>query len=80
MRLLSLKSGPDILKFLGDLEKESKAITEDIITLAVYSNQSYEQMWYLSYEERSIFTRILKDKINLEKGIKTKESFTQEML
>lgn len=80
MRLLSLKSGPDILKFLGDLEKESKAITEDIITLAVYSNQSYEQMWYLSYEERSIFTRILKDKINLEKGIKPKESFTQEML
>jgi hypothetical protein len=80
MRLLSLKSGPDILKFLGDLENESKAITEDIITLAVYSNQSYEQMWYLSYEERSIFTRILKDKINLEKGIKPKESFTQEMI
>lgn len=78
MRLLALKSGPEIMKLLNSLEKESKAIIEDIATLAIYSGQSYHDLWNLSAEERKIFVKILKDKISLDRGIKPKETLTQE--
>lgn len=80
MRLLALKSGPDIIKFLNNLENESKAIIEDIVTLAVYSNQSYDQMWNISYDEKKIFLKVLKEKISLDRGIKAKEVLTQELI
>jgi len=79
MRLLALKSGPEIMKLLKQLESESKAITEDVVTLTIYSGQSYEQMWNISFEERQLFVKILKDKINLDRGIKPKEVLTQGM-
>lgn len=79
MRLLALKSGPEIMKLLKQLESESKAITEDVVTLTIYSGQSYEQMWNISYDERQLFVKILKDKINLDRGIKPKEVLTQGM-
>lgn len=76
---MALKSGPEILKLLKDLEKESKAITEDIVGLAVYSGQSYDLLWNITVEERNIFLKILKDKISLDRGIKPKEILTQEI-
>jgi hypothetical protein len=79
MRLLALKSGPEILKLLRSLEAESKAIIEDIVGLAVYSGQDYDQMWNITAEERKIFLKVLKDKISLERGIKPKETLTQEL-
>lgn len=78
MRLLALKSGPEILKYLNDLEKESKALIEDISTLAIYGAQSYEAMWNLSHDEKMIFLKVLKDKISLDRGINPKETLTQE--
>jgi hypothetical protein len=78
MRLLALKSGPEIMKMLNGLEKESKAIIEDIATLAIYSGQSYDQLWQLSHDERKIFVKILKDKISLDRGVKPKDTLTQE--
>ena len=80
MRLLALKSGPEIMKLLKTLEEESKAITEDIIGLAVYSGQSYDQMWNITHDERKIFLKVLKEKISLERGIKPKETITQELI
>jgi hypothetical protein len=68
------------MKLLNQLEAESKAITEDIITLTIYSGQSYEQMWNTSYDERQIFMKVLKDKINLDRGIKPKDVLTQSMI
>jgi hypothetical protein len=79
MRLLALKSGPEILKLLNSLETETKAIIEDIATLAIYSGQSYDQLWNLSVDERKIFVKILKDKVSLDRGIKPKEVLTQEL-
>jgi len=79
MRLLALKSGPEIMKLLRSLEDESKAIIEDIVGLAVYSNQDYDQMWNITAEERRIFLKVLKDKISLERGVKPKETLTQEI-
>lgn len=77
---MALKSGPEIMKMLKNLEQESKAITEDIITLTVYSNQSYDQMWNISPEEKEMFVKILKQKINLDRGIKEKDMFVQGKL
>lgn len=77
MRLLTLKSGPEIMKLLTGLEKETKAIIEDIATLAIYSGQSYDQLWQLSHDERTIFVKILKDKISLDRGVKPKDTLTQ---
>lgn len=78
MRLLALKSGPEILKLLNSLEKESKAIIEDVATLAIYGTQSYDIIWSMSHEERNIFLKVLKEKISLDRGIKPKETLTQE--
>jgi hypothetical protein len=75
-----LKSGPDILKYLNSLEKDSKAIIEDIATMAVYSGQSYNDLWNISFDEKKIFIKILKDKISLDRGIKPKDTLTQGMI
>ena len=77
---MSLKSGPDILKYLNSLEKDSKAIIEDIATMAVYSGQSYNDLWNISFDEKKIFIKILKDKISLDRGIKPKDTLTQGMI
>ena len=66
------------MKFLKSLETETKAIIEDVATLAIYSGQSYDQLWNITYEEKRIFLKILKEKISLDKGIKPKETLTQE--
>ncbi len=79
MRLLALKSGPEIMKLLNSLESESKAIIEDIITIAVYSGQNYDSLWNLSNDEKNMFVKVLKDKINLDRNIKPKETLTQEL-
>jgi hypothetical protein len=79
MRLLALKSGPEIMKLLNSLESESKAIIEDIITIAVYSGQNYDSLWNLSNDEKTMFVKVLKDKINLDRNIKPKETLTQEL-
>lgn len=77
MRLLTLKSGDKILKLLDSLDKESKAIIEDVVTIAVYSGQSYDQLWNITPDERNIFVKVLKDKINLDRGIKPSDVLTQ---
>jgi len=65
---------------LNSLEKESKAIIEDITTMAIYSGQNYNDLWNISFEEKKIFIKILKDKISLDRGIKPKETLTQGMI
>jgi hypothetical protein len=75
---LTAKSGPEVLKLLDNLDKESKALIEDIATLAIYSGQSYEQVWNLTHEEKRIFLKVLKEKISIDKGIKPTQTLTQE--
>jgi 2-hydroxy-3-keto-5-methylthiopentenyl-1-phosphate phosphatase len=75
---LTAKSGPEVLKILNNLDKESKALIEDIATLAIYSGQSYEQVWNLTHEEKRIFLKVLKEKISIDKGIKPTQTLTQE--
>jgi hypothetical protein len=80
MRLLALKSGPEIMKLLNSLEAETKAIIEDQVAIAVYSGQSYEQMWNITYDEKKIFLKVLKEKLSLDRGIKPKDTLTQGMI
>lgn len=75
---MTAKSGPEVLKLLNNLDKESKALIEDIATLAIYSGQSYEQIWNLTHEEKRIFLKVLKEKISIDKGIKPTQTLTQE--
>jgi 2-hydroxy-3-keto-5-methylthiopentenyl-1-phosphate phosphatase len=75
---LTAKSGPEVLKLLNNLDKESKALIEDIATLAIYSGQSYEQVWNLTHEEKRIFLKVLKEKISIDRGIKPTQTLTQE--
>ncbi len=75
---MTAKSGPEVLKLLNNLDKESKALIEDIATLAIYSGQSYEQVWNLTHEEKRIFLKVLKEKISIDKGIKPTQTLTQE--
>lgn len=75
---MTAKSGPEVLKLLNDLDKESKALIEDIATLAIYSGQSYEQIWNLTHDEKRIFLKVLKEKISIDKGIKPTQTLTQE--
>ncbi len=75
---MTAKSGPEVLKLLSNLDKESKALIEDIATLAIYSGQSYEQVWNLTHEEKRIFLKVLKEKISIDKGIKPTQTLTQE--
>ena len=53
---------------------------EDIATLAIYSGQSYNDLWHLTFDEKKIFLKILKDKISLDRGIKPKDTLTQELI
>lgn len=75
---MTAKSGPEVLKLLDNLDKESKALIEDIATLAIYSGQSYEQVWNFTHEEKRIFLKVLKEKISIDKGIKPTQTLTQE--
>jgi len=80
MRLLALKSGPEIMKLLNSLEAETKALIEDTVAISIYSGQSYEQMWNLSYDEKKIFLKVLKEKLSIDRGIKPKDTLIQEMI
>lgn len=48
--------------------------------MAVYSGQSYNDLWNLTFEEKKIFIKILKDKVSLDRGIKPKDTITQELI
>jgi len=79
MRLLTLKSGPEILKLLKSMEKDTKALIEDVATLALYSGQSYNELWNFTYEEREIFSMVLQNKIKIDKGIKPTTEYKQQL-
>lgn len=48
--------------------------------MAIYSGQSYHDLWNISFEEKKIFLKVLKDKISLDRGIKPKQTLTQELI
>jgi hypothetical protein len=54
------------------IESDSEAITKDIMALAVYSNQSYGQVYDMTPKERKLLADVLKEKADAEeKAIKS---------
>jgi len=74
MRLLTL-TNDEITEFLDDLEKESKALKEEAIKLCWFmrGGLSYDESMYLSFDERNIIAKLIKD--NLETTKKSGQPF-----
>ena len=62
-------SQPDMLKYFDQLEKESKALKEEILKLCWYmrGSLSYDEGMYLSYEDRSLMSKLIKDNLETTK-------------
>mgnify|MGYP003352713618 CR=1 FL=1 len=64
-------SNPEIIEYLDSFEKDSKAIKQELLRICWYmrGSISYEDAVYLSFDDRDMINKIIKD--NLET---TKES------
>ncbi len=62
-------SQPDMLKYFDQLEKESKALKEEIIKLCWYmrGSLSYDEGMHLSYEDRSLMSKLIKENLETTK-------------
>jgi hypothetical protein len=62
-------SQPDMLKYFDQLEKESKALKEEILKLCWYmrGSLSYDEGMHLSYEDRSLMSKLIKDNLETTK-------------
>jgi len=70
MRLLTL-SNEDIVEYIESFDRESKAIKQELFKICWYmrGSISYDDAVFLSYEDREMINKLIKD--NLET---TKES------
>ena len=62
-------SQPDMLKYFDQLEKESKALKEEILKLCWYmrGSLSYDEGMHLSYEDRSLMSKLIKENLETTK-------------
>lgn len=74
MRLLTM-STEDILEYVDSLERQSKALKEEVLRLCWYMRGSltYDDAMLLSNTDKEIITKIVKD--NLETTKKTQLPF-----
>jgi len=58
-----------MLKYFDQLEKESKALKEEILKLCWYmrGSLSYDEGMHLSYEDRSLMAKLIKDNLETTK-------------
>lgn len=59
----------DMLEFFGQLERQSKALKEEILRLCWYMRGgiTYDDAMLLSVEERNIINKIIKDNLETAK-------------
>jgi hypothetical protein len=59
----------EIIKIIGDYERESKAIKEDLLRMTWHMRGgiTYEDAMYLSSSERDIISKIIKDNLETTK-------------
>jgi hypothetical protein len=62
-------SDADIVAYIESLERETKAIKEDLLRVCWYMRGgiSYEDAMYLSQSERDIIAKIIKDNMETTK-------------
>jgi hypothetical protein len=66
---LALNTTEDIVEFIERFEKESKAITEEVLRLCwnMRGGLTYEEGMLLSITERKIIANIVKDNLEIAK-------------
>ena len=62
-------SQPDMLQYFAQLEKESKALKEEVLKLCWYmrGSISYDEGMSLSQEDRSLMSKLIKDNLETTK-------------
>ena len=62
-------SQPDMLQYFDQLEKESKALKEEVLKLCWYmrGSISYDEGMSLSQEDRSLMSKLIKDNLETTK-------------
>jgi len=62
-------SQTDMLKYFDQLEKESKALKEEILKLCWYmrGSLSYDEGMTLSHEDRLLMSKLIKDNLETTK-------------
>jgi hypothetical protein len=66
---LTLTNDDDVVKLLGKLEKESKALKHEALKFSWYmrGGLSYDDAMMLSYEDRKIISDIIKENLETTK-------------
>jgi hypothetical protein len=69
MRLLTLKTNEEILELVDQMDRESKALKEEILRACWYmrGGLTYNEGMELGFEEREIISRIIKDNMETTK-------------
>ena len=62
-------SESDMLDYFDTLDKQSKALKEEILKLCWYmrGSLSYDEGMHLSYEDRSLMSKLIKDNLETTK-------------
>jgi hypothetical protein len=62
-------SNEEIIEYLDSLEKESKAVRDELLRICWYmrGSISYEEAFYLSREEKTSISKIIKDNMETTK-------------
>ncbi len=64
------KNGVAIKKYIDGMEKEARALVKEVSTISVWSGTSTDIVWDMTYQEREVFTEVIKEKLDLLYGKK----------
>ncbi len=64
------KNGQSIRKYIDGIESEARALIKEVSTISVWSGTSAEHVWFMTYQERDVFTEVIKEKLDLLYGKK----------
>jgi hypothetical protein len=59
-----------ITKYIESFESESRALTQDICNLSVWSSNPIQVVWDMPYTDRVILSEVVKEKIDTMYGKK----------
>lgn len=64
------KNSQAIKKYIDGFEAEARALVKEVSTISVWSGTSAEHVWIMTYQEREVFTEVIKEKLDLLYGKK----------
>jgi len=64
------KNSSAIKKYIDGIEAEARALVKEVSTISVWSGTSADIVWDMTYQEREVFTEVIKEKLDLLYGKK----------